>query len=55
MHLFWENTLPNLVMLWTGGFKGLDEGTEAYELSADVLDAIGEATAAAGSTIPSSF
>lgn len=55
MHLFWENTLPNLVMLWTGNFKGLDEGTEDYRLSTSVLDAIGEATAAAGSTIPSVF
>ena len=30
MHLIWENLLPNLVLLWTGKFKGLDEGCESY-------------------------
>jgi hypothetical protein len=30
MHLLWENLVPRLVELWTGHFKGLDVGTEAY-------------------------
>ena len=24
MHLIWENTVKNLVLIWTGEFKGLD-------------------------------
>lgn len=55
MHLFWENTLPNLVMLWTGSFKGLDEGTENYCIDSTTWDAIGKAVAASGATIPSAF
>ncbi|KAJ7468888.1 hypothetical protein B0H11DRAFT_1402930 [Mycena galericulata] len=26
MHLIWENLIKNLILLWTGGFKGLDTG-----------------------------
>ncbi|GBE90171.1 hypothetical protein SCP_1900200 [Sparassis crispa] len=55
MHLIWENVIKNLVLLWTGEFKGLDEGNEEYQLHPDVWTAIGAATAAAGSTIPSAF
>ena len=55
MHLFWENTLPNLVMLWTGEFKGLDEGRETYTIDSTTWDAIGQATALSGGTIPSVF
>jgi Transposase family tnp2 len=55
MHLIWENTIPNLILLWTGEFKGLDEGVEDYQFSPKVWEAIGTATAAAGSTIPSAF
>jgi hypothetical protein len=55
MHLIWENLLPNLVLLWTGKFKGLDEGRESYELGAGVWEAIGEATKASGSTIPAAY
>ncbi|KAI0659147.1 hypothetical protein C8Q70DRAFT_1045373 [Cubamyces menziesii] len=55
MHLIWENLIPNLVSLWTGKFKGLDAGSEDYEFSGTVWDAIGEATAKAGDTLPSIF
>lgn len=55
MHLIWENCIPNLILLWTGGFKGLDEGVEDYQFSTQVWETIGMATAAAGSTIPSAF
>jgi hypothetical protein len=55
MHLIWENLIPNLVLFWTGEFKGLDEGDGDYRLQPKVWQAIGAATAAAGSTIPSVF
>ena len=55
MHLIWENLIPNLVSLWTGEFKGLDEGNGEYKFPSNVWEAIGEATATAGSTIPSVF
>ncbi|KAF9472875.1 hypothetical protein BDN70DRAFT_818010 [Pholiota conissans] len=55
MHLIWENLIPNLIRLWTGKFKGLDEGMESYELRPGVWQAIGKATKASGSTIPSAY
>jgi hypothetical protein len=55
MHLIWENLVKNLILHWTGEFKGLDTGTEDYEFPKLIWDAIGEATAASGSTIPSAF
>jgi hypothetical protein len=53
MHLIWENLIPNLLLLWTGNFKGLDEGREEYEFAPKVFDAIGEACAASKPTVPS--
>jgi len=55
MHLIWENVVPNLILLWTGEFKGLDEGVGDYRFPSKVWEAIGAATATAGSTIPSVF
>jgi hypothetical protein len=55
MHLIWENLIPNLILLWTGDFKGLDEGNEEYEFAPKVWQTIAAAGAATGSTIPSSF
>jgi hypothetical protein len=55
MHLIWENVIPNLVSLWTGEFKGLDEGVGEYRFMPKVWEAIGAATVVAGSTIPSVF
>jgi hypothetical protein len=55
MHLIWENVIPNVISLWTGEFKGLGEGIGEYQLMPKVWEAIGAATAAAGSTIPSVF
>lgn len=55
MHLIWENLIPNLLLLWTGSFKGLDDGVEEYTIGKNVWDAIGVATTATGSTIPSAF
>ena len=55
MHLIFENLLKNLVLLWTGNFKDLDEATGDYVLYPQVWEAIGQATAASGSTIPSAY
>ncbi|EKM58760.1 uncharacterized protein PHACADRAFT_191103 [Phanerochaete carnosa HHB-10118-sp] len=55
MHLFWENMLSKLVLLWTGAFKGLDEGAGSYKLDKNVWKAIGATTAKSGSTIPSAY
>jgi hypothetical protein len=55
MHLIFENLIKNLVLLWTGKFKDLDQGSGDYVLSQQVWEAIGVATAASGSTIPSAY
>lgn len=57
MHLVFENIIPTLVDLWTGDFKDLkqDTGTESYLLDKNVWNAIGEACATSGDTIPSAF
>lgn len=55
MHLIWENLIKNLVLLWTGAFKDLDHSDQDYVLSPSVWEAIGEATARSGSTIPSAY
>ena len=55
MHLIYENLIPNLVLLWTGDFKGLDQGSEQYRLDGTVWEAIGKATAESGATIPSAY
>jgi hypothetical protein len=38
MHLFFENMIPNLVKLWSGKFKGLDTGSEDYEIAEETWD-----------------
>jgi hypothetical protein len=55
MHLIWENLVKNLVLHWTGEFKGLDAGLEDYSFSKAIWEAIGGAAAAYGTTIPSAF
>lgn len=55
MHLIWENLIPNLTELWTGTFKGLDEGSEQYQLLPSVWKAIGKACAEAGPLIPADY
>ncbi|THU76250.1 hypothetical protein K435DRAFT_739434 [Dendrothele bispora CBS 962.96] len=55
MHLIWENLIKNLIKLWTGQFKGMDCGTGDYQFEKEVWQAIGDATAASGSTIPSAY
>ncbi|KAJ7780645.1 hypothetical protein DFH07DRAFT_729285 [Mycena maculata] len=55
MHLIWENLIKNLILLWTGEFKGLDEGDGQYELAKAIWEAIASRTSAAGDTIPSAY
>ncbi|KAF8335716.1 uncharacterized protein EI90DRAFT_2969309 [Cantharellus anzutake] len=55
MHLCLENHSKNLVALWQGKYKGLDEGSESYRIPDNVWERIGLETALAGNTIPSSF
>lgn len=55
MHLIWSNLIPNLIWLWTGKFKDLPHNDKGYVLSSTVWEAIGEATADAGSTTTVAF
>lgn len=55
MHLIWENLVKNLILHWTGQFKGLDSGRENYTISKAIWDAIGTDTSTSGSFIPSSY
>ena len=54
MHLVWENLIPNLVLFWSGRFKGMDEG-QPYVVEPQPWQAVGTASAEATKTIPSSF
>ena len=55
MHLIWTNLIPNLILFWTGKFKDIPHHDEGYVLAPTVWEAIGEATANAGKTIPAAF
>lgn len=55
LHLFFENTIPNLIRHWRGTFKDVDSGAEEYLIHPTVWEAIGQETADAMATIPSAF
>ncbi|KAF7340818.1 hypothetical protein MSAN_02111100 [Mycena sanguinolenta] len=55
MHLLFENVIPNLVKLWSGKFKGLDTGTEDYEIDEETWEQIWAETTAAVQNIPADF
>src|SRR5260370_31178361 len=55
MHLCLENHSKNLVALWQGQYKGLDEGQENYCIPDNIWERIGQETTMTGSTIPTSF
>ncbi|KAJ7187700.1 hypothetical protein GGX14DRAFT_383392 [Mycena pura] len=55
MHLIPENVIKNLLSFWSGEYKGLDTGSEDYELEPAALEAIGSACVAAGDTTPAAF
>jgi hypothetical protein len=52
MHVVWENLIPNLVLLWTGQFKGFSADDDC-RLAKPVWETIGEACATSKHTIPS--
>jgi hypothetical protein len=54
MHLI-TNILESLIDHWTHNFKGLDEGSEEYEIPPSVWAAVGEATLNSNKSIPSAF
>ena len=55
MHLIWENLIPNLILFWTGKFKDLDHQDKGYVIAPHIWNAVREATAACGATIPAAF
>jgi hypothetical protein len=57
MHLIWENLIKNLVLLWTGRFKGFDSNGNRgpYVFAPGVWEAIGKATAQTKKHIPSAY
>ena len=54
MHLVWENLILNLVLFWSGHFKGLDEG-QPYILDPLIWQAIGATSTEATKLMPSLF
>ena len=54
MHLIWENLIPNLVLFWSGNYKGMDEG-QPYVLDPHIWQVIGATSAEASKMIPLSF
>jgi len=54
MHLVWENLISNLVLFWSGHFKGMDEG-QPYILSPQIWQTVGTTSVAATRMIPLSF
>lgn len=55
MHVAWENVMKTLITLWTGDYKGLDEGSCKYRIDKAAWKEIGARGAAASLAIPSSF
>jgi len=55
MHVAWENIMPALETLWSGDYKGLDEGNRKYRIDKSAWKEVGARGAAASSTIPSTF
>jgi hypothetical protein len=55
MHLFFENIVKNLVNLWRGNFKGLDVGSEDYEIAPEIWEEIWRETSEAVKDIPVQF
>jgi hypothetical protein len=55
MHLVPENIMKNLITLWIGDFKGIEDGDEDYKLQPGVISAIGDACVVAGNTTPAAF
>ena len=55
MHVAWENVTDTLVTLWSGDYKGLDEGNRRYRIDKAAWKEVGVRGAVSSSTIPSTF
>jgi hypothetical protein len=55
MHVAWENVVKTLITLWSGDYKGLNEGSHKYCVDKVAWKEVGARSAAASSTIPSTF
>ena len=55
MHTAWENVMKTLIALWSGDYKGLDEGKNRYRIKKAVWKEIGARGAASNASIPSTF
>ena len=55
MHVAWENVMDTLVTLWSGNYKGLDEGVHRYRIDKAAWKEVGTRGATTNSTIPSTF
>jgi hypothetical protein len=55
MHLIWGNLLKNLLLFWSGKYKGTDTGSGNYQLSPEDLKMAGKLSKASGGTIPYAF
>jgi len=55
MHVAWENVMNTLITLWSGDYKGLDEGGHKYRINKAVWKEVGARGAASSATIPSTF
>ena len=54
MHLIWENLIPNLILFWSGNYKGMDKG-QPYVLPPDMWQVVGTISTKATKMIPLSF
>ena len=55
MHVAWENIVPTITTLWSDDYKGLDEGNQKYRIEKAAWKEVGSRSAAASSTIPSTY
>ncbi|QRW27778.1 hypothetical protein RhiXN_02373 [Rhizoctonia solani] len=55
MHLLFKNMVPNMLLHWTGKFKGLDQGTRNYKLLPAIFAVIGLETASCIQYMPYSY
>ena len=54
MHLIWENLILNLILFWSGCFKGMDEG-QPYVLDPCIWQDVGTTSTKVTQMMPSLF
>jgi hypothetical protein len=55
MHLFLKNIVLTLIKLWTGQFKGIDEGRGQYEITPHIWEQKGAKATILTATLPATF